>query len=211
MHLRSAAQQVEPNALTFGPVSVVVTTTSTSGAIFVAMCAALLAVSCTSAVPGPSPAPSPSVMAATPSATSQSGASAALGAMFDPPPSPPGYQWTRNGAAVSFSELSTQAGSACDAQSVTFLRIGWPLGTVATNRLESWQYIRDPQGVFTRKPFRQRLDLHATLPNDARPTGYRYSTAEIHLSPSDQDEYIYVVGPVGAERWPRSEPMTLCF
>ena len=36
-------------------------------------------------------------------------------------------------------------------------------------------------------------------------------TVEIHLSPSDQDEYIYVVGPIGAERWPRSDLMTLRF
>lgn len=132
--------------------------------------------------------------------------------MFDPPPPAPGYQWTRNGAAVSFSELTTAAGSEhCDSQSATFLRIGWPLGTLAASRLESRQYIRDPQGVIRGKPFRQRLDLRATLPNDARPTGYRYSTAEIHLSPSDQDAYIYVVSPIGAERWPRSDPMTLCF
>jgi hypothetical protein len=75
------------------------------------------------------------------------------------------------------------------------VRIGWPLGTISTSRLDSRQYIRDPQGVITGKPLRQRLDLHATLPSDARTTGYRYSTVEIHLSPSDQDEYIYVVGP----------------
>jgi hypothetical protein len=118
----------------------------------------------------------------------------------------------RNGVAVAFSELSTAAGSEqCGSQSATFLRIGWPPGTVAASRSESRQYIRDPQGIVTGSSFRQRLDLHATLPNDAHATGYRYGTVEIHLSPSDQDESIYLVGPVGAERWPRSDPMTLCF
>jgi hypothetical protein len=158
-----------------------------------AVCAALLAVSCTSTV---APLSSP----------------AALGSMFDPPPPAPGYQWTRNGVPVAFSELSTAAGSEhCGFASATFVRIGWPLGTISTNRLDSRQYIRDPQGVITGKPFRQRLDLHVTLPDNVQPTGYRFGTAEIHLSPLDQDEYIYVVSALGAERWPRSEPMTLCF
>lgn len=131
--------------------------------------------------------------------------------MFDPPPPGHGYQWTRNGVPVPSAELTTAAGAEhCGFASATFVRIGWPLGTLSTNRLDSRQYIRDPQGVIT-GTFRQRLDLHATLPSDARTTGYRYGTVEIHLSPSDQDEYIYVVGPIGAERWPRSEPMTLCF
>jgi hypothetical protein len=175
------------------------------------MCAALLTVSCAStAVPSPAPSAIPSRTTTT--GSPQAGTPAALGSIFDPPPPAPGYQWTRNGAAVAFPELSTAAGSEhCGMQSATLMRIGWPLGTVSTNRLDSRQYIRDPQGVITGKPLRQRLELNATVPSDGRDTGYRYAAIAIHLSPSDQDEFIYLVGPAGAERWPRSDPMTLCF
>jgi hypothetical protein len=175
----------------------------------VATCAALLAVSCASTV-APSPAPSASPSRITTTASPPGGTP--VGSLFDPPPPAPGYQWTRNGAAVAFNELSTAAGSEhCEMQSATIMRIGWPLGTISNNRLDSRQYIRDPQGVITGKPFRQRLDLNATVPSDGRDTGYRYAAIVIHLSPSDQDEFIYLVGPAGAERWPRSDPMTLCF
>jgi len=47
-------------------------------------------------------------------------------------------------------------------------------------------------------------------PTDARPTGYTFRSIQIYLSPTDQDDAIYLVGPTGAERWPRSDPMTLC-
>lgn len=135
----------------------------------------------------------------------------ALGSLFDPPPPYPGYQWTRNGVPISNYELTTAAGPEhCGLQSATFLTIGWPPGTVSTSAAQARLYIRDPRGVITERPYRQRLDLHAMLPSDARPTGYRYGPLEIYLSPSDQDEAIYVVGPSGAERWPRSDPMTLC-
>jgi len=40
--------------------------------------------------------------------------------------------------------------------------------------------------------------------------GYRYGAIELYLNPSDQDEAIYVVSPTDVERWPRSDPMTLC-
>ena len=63
-------------------------------------------------------------------------------------------------------------------------------------------YIRDPEGVYGAE-FRDRLDLHATLPPDVRRSGYRVGQIELYLAPSDQDDAIYVVAPPGAERWPR--------
>jgi hypothetical protein len=46
-------------------------------------------------------------------------------------------------------------------------------------------------------------------PTPGRPaTGH--GAIEIFVSPSEQDRAIYVVGAGGAERWPRSDPMTLC-
>jgi hypothetical protein len=70
-------------------------------------------------------------------------------------------------------------------------------------------YIRDPQGVYSAK-YRDVWVRNATLPADAKPTGYRLGPIELYLSPTDQDEAIYVVAPAGAERWPRVDPMGLC-
>lgn len=136
----------------------------------------------------------------------------ALGAFFDSAPEYPGYQWTRHGRhAVRGFELTTAAGPGhCELQSATFLTIGWPLGTVSRTSAEARQFIRDPRGVVRPGNLQHELDLHATLPSDARPSGYRYADLEIYFSPSDQDSAVYVVGQAGAERWPRSDPMTLC-
>jgi hypothetical protein len=130
-------------------------------------------------------------------------------AYFDAPPVSP-YTWTRDGKAVSWRELSSRAGLAhCDWESATFLSIGWPVGTVSDTAAQTRQYIRDPRGA-VRAALRDRLRLRAELPADAGATGYRYGPLEVYLSPSDQDEAIYVVGGGRVERWPRSEPMALC-
>jgi hypothetical protein len=57
---------------------------------------------------------------------------------------------------------------------------------------------------------RDRLQLRATLPADARPTGYVSSDFEIFVSPTDQDEAIYVVSPRSVERWPRNDVVGAC-
>ncbi len=133
-----------------------------------------------------------------------------VGAAFDPPPAYPGYTWTREGRPVAAGELGTIAGpDHCDWQSATMLLIGWPPGTASTTAARARQYIRDPAGVFDGR-FRDRLVRNATLPADARPTGYRYGAIEVYVSPSDQDDAIYLVSPTDKERWPRSDPMTLC-
>ena len=85
------------------------------------------------------------------------------------------------------------------------LFIGWPLGTTSTTIAQAHFYIRDPQGAFGSE-YRDRLVLEATLPADARPTGYRLGSIALYLSPGDQDEAIYVVAPSGAKRWPRLAP-----
>ena len=137
-------------------------------------------------------------------------ATGTLGSIFDAPPGYPGYVWTRNGQAVKPEELGTIAASGhCGWESATLLHIGWPVGTLSTSSAEARQYIRDPRGVM-RARLRGSLDLHATLPSDARPTGYMYGSIQIFVSPTDQDDAIYVVGPLATERWPRSDPFTLC-
>ena len=135
-----------------------------------------------------------------------------LGAYFDHAPDFPGYAWTYNGQGVDTRYgMNTIAGPAhCDWQSVTMMHRPWPLGTNPTDASGVRQYIRDPKRVIRQENLRGRLDLHATLPANAVATGYRYQALEIYLSPSDQDEAVYVVGPGAVERWQRSDPITGC-
>lgn len=128
---------------------------------------------------------------------------------FDPAPPHP-YLWSREGREVSSFELVAFAGpDHCGWQSATVLIIGWPLGTVSRTIADARQYVRDPRGA-VRTSLRDRFVLRAALPADARPTGYRHGSIELYLSPTDQDEGIYVVGPGGTERWPRDDPPTGC-
>lgn len=129
---------------------------------------------------------------------------------FDVTPAYPGYTWTRDGRSVSEFELATIAGPGhCDWGTATFLFIGWPPGTVAPDSSQARQYIRDPHGVI-QGVYRDLLERDVKLPTDARPTGYRLGAIELYLSSSDEDRWIYVVGPSNVERWPRADPMTLC-
>jgi hypothetical protein len=131
-----------------------------------------------------------------------------VAAAFDRAPACPGYQWARNGWKVPWQELITCAGPRhCSWESATFLNIGWPLGTRATHADQARVYIRDPSDVVG---YQSRLIRNATLPHDARPTGYKLGSIQIYFSPSDQDEAVYLVAPSGSERWPRSDPMTGC-
>jgi len=133
-----------------------------------------------------------------------------LSAVFDTTPDYPGYVWTRDGHAVTPEEFGTIAGPRhCDWQSATFLFTAWPPGTRTTSSDGIRQYIRDPKGVIKGR-FKDRLVLGAVLPKDARSIGYTYQSIQVFTSPTDQDEAIYVVGPTAIERWPRSDPLTLC-
>jgi hypothetical protein len=120
----------------------------------------------------------------------------------------PGYGWKHDGKEVPASEIVAAAGPAhCDWQSATFLTFGWPLGTRPQTATGARQFIRDPDHVLPRS---LPLDLHSTLPADAGPTGYTYGPVDLYLSPSDQDQSVYLVLGSTVERWPRSDPMTLC-
>ena len=135
---------------------------------------------------------------------------ASVATAFDAGPGYPGYGWSRDEHGVDGAELRTIAGpDHCGWQSATMLFIGWPPGTAATTSASARMYVRDPQGVYGADT-RERLVRNATLPRDAKPTGYRLGPLELYLAPSDQDEAIYVVAPSGAERWPRVDPMRLC-
>ena len=136
---------------------------------------------------------------------------ASVASAFDAPPGYPGYGWSRDGhGPVEGTELTTIAGpSHCHWQTATMMFIGWPPGTAAGTFAGARMFIRDPQGVYAEGRYRDRLELHATLPPDARPTGHRLGPIALYLSPSD-DDGIYLVAPSGAERWPRVDPAGLC-
>ena len=140
--------------------------------------------------------------------------------LFSSPRPYPGQPWTYQGHRVPYPVIEASAGPAhCGWESAVFLSMGWPLGTssevnghlTATFR----RYIRAPDGVLGgahpgELSLGARLVLHATLPRDARATGYRDGPFELYLSKIDQDSRIYIVGPTGIEAWPRDDPPTYC-
>ncbi len=131
-----------------------------------------------------------------------------VAAYFRPPQAYPGPIWTRNGRSVGPEELNAIAGPGhCEWQTVTFLHVGWPLGTVAATTAESRQFVRDPSRVLPR-PVGEPLTGIA-LPRDAQDTGYRHGDLQLWLSPSDPSgAYLRVRADV--ERWPRGEPAVVC-
>jgi len=153
--------------------------------------------------PSPTPAPTPRVF--TP-------ARGDLSSYFDRAPDFPGYAWMYNGQPIDTTHgMNTIAGPEhCDWQAATIMHLPWPLGTTPTSAAGVRQFIRDPKHVTPQRNLRGILQLHATLPADAFATGYRYQAIEVYVSPSDQDDAVYVVGPGAIERWQRSDPMTLC-
>jgi hypothetical protein len=128
---------------------------------------------------------------------------------FGVPPAYPGYVWTRDGQRASEFEITTIAGPAhCGWESAAMMFIGWPPPTTAPTADRARQFIRDPLAAVDPR-FREQLRQGVTLPADARSTGFRHGEIEVFVSPSD-DTGIYLVSRFDAERWPRSEPKTLC-
>lgn len=134
-----------------------------------------------------------------------------VGSYFDSPPAWPGYAWERGGVTVGRNELTTAAGPAhCDMQSITMLTIGWPPGSRSDNASGARQYIRDRR-QHLQDPFLQGTWMRSPpAPPDLADTGYRYGVLRLYVAPSDQDRYGYLIAPADSERWPRSDPMTLC-
>jgi hypothetical protein len=132
-------------------------------------------------------------------------------AAFDQPPAWPGYQWSLNGTKVGTDVIATAAGPEhCGWQTATFLTLGWPPGRSSSTAAGARQYIRDPKNAIGTPYLKTPLQLRASLPPDAVPTGLTYRGLQIYTSPTDQDVAIYVTGWHITERWPRSDPMTLC-
>jgi len=135
---------------------------------------------------------------------------ATVAAAFNVPPRYPGYPWSRDGRRVPLGELTTAAGpDHCGWQSATLLSLGWPPGTVARTAQEARQYIRDPEGVVSSES-KAALGVGVRLPSGARPSGYQTGTIKLYLSPSDQDDAVYLVSPQTVERWPRARTLLAC-
>jgi hypothetical protein len=125
---------------------------------------------------------------------------------FSPPQPFPGPTWTLNGRPVDGSILNSFAGPEhCGWQSATMMHLGRPIDTLSRN---VHQFIRDPDGVVDRG-LRERLAPHATLPADARGTGYRDGELELWLAPSDPDS-VYLRAGDDVERWPRAQRIFGC-
>jgi hypothetical protein len=121
--------------------------------------------------------------------------------------------WMRDGVAVSIDVISTNDGSGhCGWQQARFLHLGWPIQPDPNRLPKTDQYVRDPQGVLGDGSLAKALRLNASLPDDAKPTGYARDGAELWLADSDRDRFAYLVtgDPPQVEAWPRADPAIGC-
>ncbi|MEV6599307.1 hypothetical protein AB0M36_21000 [Actinoplanes sp. NPDC051346] len=145
----------------------------------------------------------PSVSQTSPSSAASTGATVA--AYFNPPQPHPGPAWSRAGRQVGPEEVSTSAGSDhCGWQTATFLGVGSSHPGFAVERRV---FFRDPGGVLPRSP--GKLVIGASLPEDARDTGYRLGDLQLWLASSDPTG-AYLRVETDIERWPRSGPAHAC-
>ncbi len=101
--------------------------------------------------------------------------------------------------------------SHCDWQNVVFMELGWPPGSVVSNRSNFRQYIRNPgPGRVPQEGLPETYVRDAKLPNDAFDTGFHRGDWHLWVSPSHADKYIYLVNGDRAERWTRSRHPTRC-
>ena len=108
----------------------------------------------------------------------------------------------------------TEGPDHCGWTSVTFMNLGWPLGTQTEPPGDFRQYVRDPDGVLSsslRTPFGSDGDL----PADVAPTGFHRGDWELWTAPGDVADAVYVVeGDPRAggtwERWPRATDIIGC-
>ena len=102
----------------------------------------------------------------------------------------------------------------CGWTSVTFMNLGWPLGTQTEPPGDFRQYVRDPDGVLS-SVLRTPFGSDGELPADIAPSGFRRGDWELWTAPSDVADAVYVVdGDPRAggtwERWPRAIDVIGC-
>jgi hypothetical protein len=117
----------------------------------------------------------------------------------------PGQPWYRDGKELLSRDISLAAGPEhCDWERATFIGASdLPAPKDDRNRL----WARDPEGVLTHFPAAKAGFLAAaTLPGDAKFTGYKSGHLELWTAASDFPEHVYLVNaldPDDVERWVR--------
>lgn len=118
-------------------------------------------------------------------------------------------RWEKAGHVVDTDVIESYQGeSHCDWDKVTFLRVGWPLGTESDDT--SHMYVRDPHGVLADKTL-AKYDADASLPEAAEDTGYSSEDGELWLVPDDKNPVAYLVSDdKHVEAWPRTQHLLGC-
>ncbi|WP_419995239.1 hypothetical protein [Streptomyces boninensis] len=99
----------------------------------------------------------------------------------------------REGHRVPTTKIESNPGPEhCDWQSAHFIAMS-----------NDTHYARDPKGVLGKDALSSPYDGDATLPPDARNTGYRYKHWKLWLAADKQTAYIRT--PDGVEAWPKME------
>jgi hypothetical protein len=94
----------------------------------------------------------------------------------------------------------------CDMEDVTFVSMVWPPGTVLDGPIPVGganvrQFVRDPTTSLSKR-LAEELDEDTELPSDAEWTGLSNRKWRLYASPSDKDNYIYLVSENRVECWP---------
>lgn len=97
--------------------------------------------------------------------------------------------------------------SHCGWGHILFMELSWPLGSVPKERGDLRQYVRDTDGEFTGE---NRFAADAKLPTDAYDTGWHRGEWHLWVSPSQVDDYIYVVNEDRVERWGKAPRPIFC-
>ncbi len=105
-----------------------------------------------------------------------------------------------------------QGAAHCQWETVTFMNIGWPVGTLSNAEGDWRQYVRDPNGLFDDGALHVGYLSDTSLPSDATDTGYHRGAWRLWVSPTQADDAIFVVNAdTGAvERWGRATPPIIC-
>ncbi len=122
---------------------------------------------------------------------------------------------TTNGEQVPDGTIRTLTGAEhCEWESSTVLHIGMPLGAVMESGADVHQYISDPEGVYLHpgfaRSFKTTFNPNATLPSDAKFSGFKRDGVELWISDSELDSAIYMVSDSATERWPKADPRIFC-
>ena len=109
----------------------------------------------------------------------------------------------RDGRRAPVATIRSRQGSEhCDWQDITFLSMG--------EEGDGPQFLRDTRGEL-RDFVRTTFDPHATLPEDAKDTGYQRCNRHLWIDRSGIAAYLVAVGnPGNVERWPATKERVAC-